>query len=306
MVSELLKSGVPSAHNNARQRVEGKVDVPRLFRAIDADPAIAGAGVVYIESDFTVVTLREFRVICSIVPKKVILREAPRHMAPLEFVRVLETQPRESRLVAEAVSAGLACSGVILGWVVALSGTVFVPFSAGTSLIVARVGVAVASANFGQCVISGVRAFNELKDPVLNDEMDRADWYRYMMPVLDAVSLLGAATSAMATFRLLHARKIATGRSWYELSKGLSRQQQKSLTRELLSIQHPSLTAKQLKLKQRLGELPRRYTNDELQHATLTQIRDAVGAVASLAGSAHSGNIKTIAMGVLYESNDDF
>ncbi|MPQ70703.1 MULTISPECIES: NAD synthetase [unclassified Pseudomonas] len=306
MISELLKSGVPSAHNNARQRVEGKVDLPRLFRAIDADPAIAGAGLVYIESDFTVVTLREFRVICSIVPKKVVLREAPRHMAPLEFVRIVETQPRESRLVAEAVSAGLACSSAILGWIAAFSGTVFVPFSAGTSLIVSKIGLAVVAASSAQCIVSGVRAYNEASDPVLNDEMDREDWYRYMMPLLDAISLLGAGISGVATVRLLQARKAATGRNWYELSRGLSRQQQKSLTRELLSIRHPSLTAKQLKLKQRLMELPKRYTNGQLQHATLTQIKDAVGAALSLAGSAHSGNIKAIAMGVLYESNDGF
>jgi hypothetical protein len=118
--------------------------------------------------------------------------------------------------------------------------------------------------------VSGVRAYNEASDPVLNDEMDREDWYRYMMPLLDAISLLGAGISGVATVRLLQARKAATGRNWYELSRGLSRQQQKSLTRELLSIRHPSLTAKQLKLKQRLMEFPKRHTNDQLQHATLT------------------------------------
>ncbi|AMB87296.1 NAD synthetase [Pseudomonas agarici] len=306
MISELLKSGVPGAHSNARQRVEGKVDLPRLFRAIDADPAIAGAGVVYIESDFTVVTLREFQVICSIVPKKVILREVPRYMAPLEFARALETQPRESRLVAEAVSAGLTCTSAILGWVVVLSGTVLVPFSGGASLIVSKIGLGVAVASFAQCAVGMVRVHNEVTDPVLNDEMDREDWYRYMMPVLDAVSLFGAGTSATATFKLLHARKVATGRSWYDLSKGLSRQQQKSLTRELLSIRHPSLTAKQLKLEQHLGKLPKRYTSDQIQHVTLTQIQDALGASISLAGSAYSGNINTIAMGVLYEEYNSF
>ncbi|SEK73942.1 hypothetical protein SAMN05216604_10638 [Pseudomonas agarici] len=46
MISELLKSGVPSAHRNTRQRVESQMNVRRLFQVIDADPAIVGAGVV--------------------------------------------------------------------------------------------------------------------------------------------------------------------------------------------------------------------------------------------------------------------
>lgn len=60
----------------ARKRIESQINLPRLFAAIDADPGIAGAGVVYIDSEYNVVTLREFKPICSIAPKRIILREA--------------------------------------------------------------------------------------------------------------------------------------------------------------------------------------------------------------------------------------
>ncbi len=60
----------------ARQRIESQINLPRLFAAIDADPGIVGAGVVYIDADFNVITLREFKPICSIKPKRIILREA--------------------------------------------------------------------------------------------------------------------------------------------------------------------------------------------------------------------------------------
>src|SRR3546814_19485464 len=63
----------------ARQRIESQINLPRLFAAIDADPSIVGAGVVYIDAEFNVVTLREFKPICSIAPKRVILREAKRY-----------------------------------------------------------------------------------------------------------------------------------------------------------------------------------------------------------------------------------
>lgn len=37
----------------ARQRIEARINTRKLFAAIDADPAIVGAGVVYIDADFT-------------------------------------------------------------------------------------------------------------------------------------------------------------------------------------------------------------------------------------------------------------
>lgn len=91
-----------SAHLNTRQRLEGSLNLRRLFFAIDADPALIGAGVVYIDEAFNVVTLREFQAICSVRPIKVVLREAPRYVGPVEFKRMLEHEPRESEWVAES------------------------------------------------------------------------------------------------------------------------------------------------------------------------------------------------------------
>ncbi|WP_455918125.1 hypothetical protein [Pseudomonas cerasi] len=100
------------------------MDLRRLFAAIDADPAIAGAGVVYLDSQLWPVTLREFQPICSVLPKRVILREMPASMARLDYVRRLEHEPRESQLVFEAINASLSCGAAVLGWLVVLSGSV--------------------------------------------------------------------------------------------------------------------------------------------------------------------------------------
>ncbi len=67
----------------ARQRIESQINLPRLFAAIDADPGIVGAGVVYIDADFNVITLREFKPICSIKPRAHHLaRGAEVHLRP--------------------------------------------------------------------------------------------------------------------------------------------------------------------------------------------------------------------------------
>jgi len=118
MTVALFKDGFPSTHRTTRQRIESSLDLRRLFFAIDADPTLIGAGVVYIDGDFNVVVLREFQAICSVRPIKVVLREAPRYVGPVEFKRMLEHEPRESEWIAEALRTTVTCTGarVELAW----------------------------------------------------------------------------------------------------------------------------------------------------------------------------------------------
>ena len=115
MTSSVLRDGFSIDHSMTRQRVESSIDLRRLFAAIDADPAIVGAGVVYLDAQMRVVVLREFQPICSIAPKKLILREAPSYIGRVEFARRLENEPRESQVAFEAVNAVLACSSAVGG-----------------------------------------------------------------------------------------------------------------------------------------------------------------------------------------------
>lgn len=284
----------------ARQRIESQINLPRLFAAIDADPAIVGAGVVYIDADFNVVTLREFQPICSIAPKRVILREAQKYIAPAQFAQQVQDNPRESRLVGEAINTSLSCAGAVIGWIVVLSGSVAVPFTAGASTVVAAIGYTAATASTVQCFASGYRTVNEIRNPAKNDQLDSEEWYQYTMIALDAASLVGGGASSLATLKLVRLNKATTGKSVREVLRGLNRQERAKLTKELLSINDPRLTSKMIKLKQLSGEMPKRLTPTEVKHATVTQIKDALGAVIGFTGSAISGNVRTIAVG-LYE-----
>ncbi|TFY84730.1 NAD synthetase [Pseudomonas kairouanensis] len=284
----------------ARQRIESEINLPRLFAAIDADPAIVGAGVVYIDASFNVVTLREFQPICSIAPKRVILREAQKYIAPTQFAQQVQDNPRESRLVGEAVNTTLSCAGAVIGWIVVLSGSVAVPFSAGASSVVVALGYTAATASSLQCFASGYRTVNEVRNPAKNDQLDSEEWYQYTMIALDAASLVGVGASSLATLKLVRLNKATTGKSVREVLRGLNRQERAKLTKELLSINDPRLSSKMIKLKQLSGELPKRFTPTEVKHATVTQIKDALGAVIGFTGSAVSGNVRTIAVG-LYE-----
>ena len=302
MGNSLFNIGMDSNRSQfmARQRIESLINLPRLFAAIDADPAIVGAGVVYIDADFNVVTLREFQPICSIAPKRLNLREAQKYIAPTQFAQQVQDNPRESRLVGEAVNTTLSCAGAVIGWIVVLSGSVAVPFSAGASSVVVALGYTAAAASSVQCFASGYRTVNEIRNPARNDQLDSEEWYQYTMIALDAASLVGVGSSALATVKLVRLNKASTGKSVREVLRGLNRQERAKLTKELLSINDPRLTSKMIKLKQLSGELPKRFTPTEVKHATVTQIKDALGAAIGFTGSAVSGNVRTIAIG-LYE-----
>lgn len=281
----------------ARQRIESRINTRKLFAAIDSDPGIVGAGVVYIDAEFNVVTLREFTPVCSIQPKRLILREARQYITPQQFAQDVQSNPRESRLLYEAFSTTMACGGAVLGWIAVIGATAAVPFTAGASLVVSAVGVSASVASTMQCGIGLARTFNEIDDPAENDRMDSAGWYQAMTPVLDVVSLLGVGATGLTTFRYLQARKAATGRNWHDLTRELNRQQRKALTRELLTLKHPQLTPKLLKLKQMSGELPKRFSPTELKPATVVQLQDALSVGMGLIGS---GKVQALAVG-LYE-----
>ena len=304
MTSSVLKDGFPSAHLTTRQWVESTIDLRKLFAAIDADPAIVGAGVVYLDAQLRVIVLREFQPICSVVPKKVILREAPSYVGRVEFARRLANESREADVTFEAVNAGFACASAVISWLVILGGAALTPFTFGATGVVAAISVVGASASTLQCAIGMRRTRNEFVDPALNDELDRNEWYQAVTLGLDAASLLGAGNTARSTIRMVNSLKKATGRSTHQVLKGLNRQERVKLTKELISINHPEISRKMLKLKQMTGEMPKRFTSSEVRRGTMIQMLDALGAVSSIAGSVRSGNIRIIAVGLHEEISE--
>ncbi|MFL1502551.1 NAD synthetase [Pseudomonas sp. O64] len=303
MTASVLKDGFPTAHRTTRQRIESSIDLRKLFFAIDADPALIGAGVVYIDEVFNVVVLREFQAVCSVVPKKVVLREAPRYVGPAEFKRMLEHEPRESELMKEALNTTVACTGVLLSWLVVASGTALMPFTGGASSVISFIGKAAVVASTAQCISGVIRTGSEAAFPEFNDYLDNETWYQAATVVLDGVALLGVATSAMVTVKVVTTTTKVTGKTTRQVLKGLTRQERKKLNDELLRIRDPSLTFKQLKLEKAAGNLPKRISATQIQQATAAHIMDAAAASLSLTSSTISGNVRTLALGVYEEIN---
>jgi len=301
MTTALFKDGFPSAHRNTRQRIESSIDLRRLFSAIDADPALIGAGVVYIDEDFNVLKLREFQAVCRVQPNKVVLREAPRAVGPVEFKRMLEHEPRESKWVAEALNTAITCAGAVLSWVVVTSGVALMPFTAGTSAVLTFVGKAAAVAGTVQCIAGVIRTGSEAAFPEANDYLDDEAWYQAATVVLDGIALLGVATSALVTTKVITTTTRVTGKNTRQILKGLTRQERTKLNNELLRIRDPRLTPKLIKLEKAAGRVAKRISSTRMQQATAVHILDTVAASLSFTSSAISGNIRTLALGIYEE-----
>jgi len=301
MSSLQLRDGFSVARSNARDRIESAIDLRQLFRAIDADPAIVGAGVVYIDSDFNVVTLREFQPVCSVAVKRIILREAPKYMGVQEFVRELESNPRESKRVKESIVGVVACGGAVLSWIVVISGSALIPFTAGSSGVLTTLGWSAALAGSVQCAVGITRAVFEAVDPGVNDILDSNDWYETIMDLLDLITLIGGGVSIAGTYILKRTLLRATGKSMQQALKGLSRQERYQLTTELLGIRHPTLSAKMIKLERLAKRLPKQFTPIEVSHGLKVQIRDVWAGRLAIGGSAISGNLNPVAVAIYEE-----
>ncbi|WPN96459.1 NAD synthetase [Pseudomonas sp. MUP55] len=301
MTARLFKDGFPSAHRTTRQRIESSIDLRRLFFAIDSDPALIGAGVVYIDEMFNVVILREFQGVCSVRPIKVVLREAPRYVGPVEFKRMLEHEPRQSRLVGEALNTAVSCAGALLSWVVITSGAALMPFTAGASAVITFIGQAALLASGTQCFIGLGRTSVEALAPEHLDRLDNEAWFQAVSAALDTIALLGVATSASTVIKTVNTTTRVTGKPLTQVLKGLNRQERVRLNNELLRLQDPRLTLKLLKIKQANRAVPKRISATDMQMATANHIRESLAAALGLTGSAVSGNVKTLAIGIYEE-----
>ena len=297
-----MRSGVPDAHTTTRQRLTSLLDLPKLYRTIDADPAIVGAGVVHIGSDYQVTVLREFVPLCSIRPKRVILREvAGPMMTAEEYAQWMANSPRESQLWREAAGMTLACGGAVIGIIVAKAGIASAPLSLGSSLAVTYIAYTAAAASALQCGNGIWRTYKELTNPAENDYYDSLSWYQAMTVALDGISLVGAGSTTFVTVKAVMTIKNTTGRNLTDILRRMSRQERAKLTNEVLRLQNPSHPREIIRLKQLAGTLPKRFNNAQLRQDLLIQLSDQVGAALAVIGSGLSGNIHAIVIGIYEE-----
>ncbi|MDD9942008.1 MAG: hypothetical protein OXU20_13265 [Myxococcales bacterium] len=79
--------------------------------------------------------------------------------------------------------------------------------------------------------------------------------------------------------------------------KGLSRQERKRLTEELIHAHNPGISHSALKAMVRAGAFPKRYTSLQISEGVRNQLADALGAALSFTGSGTGGLLSRVAPG---------
>lgn len=282
-----------------QSRLDISLDKQRLFSAIDADPALSGAGVVYVDSRLNVITLREFEPVCRIKPIKVVIREPLQALSDQQFIATSK-DPRESKMVMEAISTGLACAGMAFSIIAIFTSAAAIPVTGGTSSAMTYVAYTAALATGAQCINGAARVTMEAVAPSRLDALDSEEWYSTVMIALDVISLAGVAVSGYQMIKYVKVLN-SEGQSVRTVLQGLNRTERKRLTEEIIRQNRPGVSNKMRKMLQAQGVYPIRYAADRLQRTTVSQIYDSFAALLAFTGSAGSGVVRQLSINVYEE-----
>ena len=268
-----------------------------LFRIIDSQPQLVGAGVGYVGSGGCYLLRKSSHV--GGFATYVVLEETA--YIPMRDGRPTPPGPpqnaKTSSLGKEFGSLLLSCSSAVLAGTAAAVGAAAAPVTGGGSGVITLVSGAAALASAAQCGVSFGRILNELSDPTTNEAyLDKEEWYQWSSNILDAVNLAGVVTGAPSAYanlnKVLLMRK-ATGKSIPEILKALSRADRKRIAKELAKSTQ-QLSNKQWKAIARAGDLPKVYTNLAIKSAVLETLLGGVADALDLISSAGDGNIALI------------
>lgn len=301
---EAMVPGLGNRRRALSKRLAVEIDQPRLFKEIDSIHELNGVRMVYIDHEYTDVTLRDFQPGCHKLPFTLVLWESPRGTSAKNFAAHVTSNQRDSKLIGELVGMSLSCSAAVLSWLVILGSGIAIPFTGGTSAALTYLGYAAATASAVQCANGTLRSYAEIKNPQLNDWLDSKEWYTNTAMAVDAVSLAGVGASTVMLARIGQTLKSASSRSTIEVLKGMTRAERKRLTQEIIKLNHPGVSGKVMKLLIAGGKYPKRYTQGQISQALTLKVQEAVGASISFIGSASSGVVKSIAVGI-YERTVD-
>ena len=262
-----------------------------LLKRIDRIPGFEGVRVVYFDGQ-SIIELRPHPPVCMDKKRTIVIRPTAKNEVEKITHGRLSKQD-DDRFFSELLSTGFSCGAAVLSWLVVGGSSAAVPVSGGTSTAITVLAYGAATASSLQCANSGYRLFNETDygDSSVNAWLDSQEWYAHTSTALDVISVAGGVASFGATLKaVLNLQK--AGVPLKEALKGLSRQQRKHLTEEIIRANNPGINNKALKALVAAGQYPKRFTNFDIGNSLRMQLKDEIAASLSFGGSATAGVIR--------------
>jgi hypothetical protein len=265
-------------------------DTIYFMQELDKRRDLCGCRVVYFDGAI-MSTLRVGPPMCRGDLLAVVVRKGGKELVPTSAEIA---KARDERFHAELLNLGISCGGAILAWAAAATTVGAVPLTGGTSLILTKAASVAGVVGAAQCVIAVGRVAADLYDPQINIDLDDESWYRSASAVMDAIGLAGAAITAGGTLKVVLTLRRTTGKSMLQILKGLSRQERKALTKELVGSNNQNIRNQAMQdfmKAKRLAAMPRRVDNHAINAGVRLQLLEAVGATLNVVGSTTSGLI---------------
>lgn len=199
----------------------------------------------------------------------------------------------DSRFYSELMSTSLSCGAAVLSWVAFAGSSAVIPVTGGTSTALSVLTFGAATASSAQCGVSTFRLWNESSfgNSATNRWLDSQEWYNHTVTALDVLSVAGAAAATGMTLKMaLQLQR--SGTPIKKVLEGLSRQQRKALTEDIIRANSPGISNRALKALVASGTYPKRFGKAELSNTVRLQLKDAIGATFSFMGSASGGVIR--------------
>ena len=265
-------------------------DADQFLQELNKRPDLYGCRVVYYDGA-VMATLRPGPALCREDLVAVVIRRGGQELLPTSAE---VQQAMDERFHGELLNLAISCGGAVLSWVAVLISGAAAPVTGGLSLLITGAAYTATAAGYVQCGIAVARVIADRYSPQLTIELDNAEWYQTLSSALDIIGLAGAAAAAGATTKAVLLLKRSTGQSMTNIIRGLSRQERKRLTEEIMRSLHPGLSNSRLKLMQLAEQAPKRYSSKAISDGIRRQLMDAVGATGNIAGSATSGKINQL------------
>jgi len=196
-------------------------------------------------------------------------------------------------LATEITSTAMSCGAMVTTVVLAVTSTLFIPFTAAATGYIAGVMIAGTIATGVQCFIGAGRLL--LINTGHEDDvawLDSQGWYTSTVTALDLISLAGAGAGLKKTVDIYRMMKSSSSAKAIEWLKGLSRHERKRITIEIIRARNPGISNDGIKALMKAGAYPTRYPAEALQKSLQYELMKAVTDSSAFAGSAFSGTLR--------------
>lgn len=267
-------------------------NISSLFSRIDQIPELIGAGLLYMDNNYTSIKIRPTK-------RKDNLMVFLREVNPFDQMITIANAASNRKVILELVYAGLSCTGAALGYVAMTAEGLAAPVSLGSSSLLIPITTAATLASTASCGVYAGRVINNATDnSAYNDYLDDNVVFGRVMIALDIISLAGVVTSFKSSTTLIKqlTSKNMSRQALFKRWKTMPRADRKKLFREILEVENRNLNKKEIKAILRTMDAPKIFSQAQVRKAMIGELTGAIGSAFSASASAADGAFKNLAV----------